>query len=161
MFTVLFPFPFFFFNVQFTSPLESVPKDGCLVISCHAHLLFSDISENDWFHNRIATYVREGQGRQDKIGEGGKHKCIQSCYFMLICRCFLLHKDIGNCAGLALLTYFVLLLFPSFAFCLIVASSCNQECVLSLRHHLFTLYLYDIPPWDLAVMASEWSDDTY
>jgi len=54
--------PVFFLNVQFTSPLESVPNDECLVIACPAHLLFSDISENDWFHNRIATYVREGQG---------------------------------------------------------------------------------------------------
>lgn len=35
---------------------------------------------------------------------------------MLICRCFLLHKDIGNCAELALLTYFVLLLFLNFLF---------------------------------------------
>lgn len=80
---------------------------------------------------------------------------------MLICRCFLLHKDIGNCADLALLTHFVLLLFPSFAFFLIVASSCNQACVSSLKDHLFTWYLYDIPPWDLALIASEWSDDTH
>lgn len=142
--------------------MDTFPNDRGLVISYHAHLLFSDISENDWFHNRIATYVREGQGHQDKIGEGGKYKCFQSCYFMLICRCFsLLHKDTGNSAELAPLTLFVLFLSPPpFFFCLIAASSCNRDHVLSLRHHLFTYYLCDIPPWDLAFMASECNDDT-
>jgi len=80
---------------------------------------------------------------------------------MLICRCFLLHKDIGNCAELALLSPFVLRLFPNFSFCLIVASSCNQERVISSRHHLFAFYLYDRPPQALALTASEWSADTH
>lgn len=138
----------FFFNVQCTSPLESMPNDGRLVISCHAHLLFSDISANDRFHNRSATYVREGQGHEDKFGKGGKDECIQSCYFMLICRCFLLHKDIGNCAQLALLTHFVLFLFLffEFSFCLIVASPLTKSayylggticllCISVMYHH--------------------------
>lgn len=72
---------------------------------------------------------------------------------MLICRCFLLHKDVGNHVEVALLTPFVPVLFPSFALYLIVAFSCNQERVLSLRHHLFALCLSETAPWDLAHTA--------
>lgn len=56
----------------------------------------------------------------------------------------------GNHVELALLTPFVPALFSSFALCLIVAFPCNQECVLSLRHHLFALCLSEAPPWGLA-----------
>lgn len=75
-----------------------------LFVSCPP-AIFQTFQKNYWFHNRIATYVR-GTGTLGQNWQGGKYKCVQSAYFMLICRCFLLHKDMGNHVELALLTPF-------------------------------------------------------